>query len=70
MAPFNDIGVRRALNYAVDRGKVAKLVGSDAQPTCQFLPPYIPGYQRYCPYTLDQGKAEFGEHLTSPKPSD
>jgi YVTN family beta-propeller protein len=53
--PFNDIRVRRALNYAVDRGKVGELVGSDAQPTCQFLPPYISGYERYCPYTLDPG---------------
>jgi len=52
VAPFNDLRVRQALNYAVDRGKIARLVGSASQPTCQFLTPYIPGYQRYCPYTL------------------
>ena len=51
-APFTDIRVRRALNYAVDRDKVASLVGLDSQPTCQFLAPVIPGYERYCPYTL------------------
>ena len=53
VAPFTDIRVRRALNYAVDRAKVASLVGLDSHPTCQFLPPYIPGYEPYCPYTLD-----------------
>jgi peptide/nickel transport system substrate-binding protein len=49
VAPFNDIRVRRALNYAVDRGRVAKLVGSAAQPTCQFLPPYIGGLRALLP---------------------
>src|SRR5262249_59253236 len=53
VAPFTDIRVRRALNYAIDRAKVARLLGQASQPTCQALPPYIPGYRRYCPYTLD-----------------
>jgi peptide/nickel transport system substrate-binding protein len=53
VAPFTDVRVRRAVNYAVDRAKVASLVGLDSRPTCQFLAPYIPGYVRYCPYTLD-----------------
>ncbi len=53
VAPFNDIRVRQALNYAVDRAEVARIVGGGAQPTCQALTPWFTGYQRYCPYTLD-----------------
>jgi YVTN family beta-propeller protein len=53
VAPFTDIRVRRALNYAVDRAKVAGLVGLDSRPACQLLPPYVPGYEPYCPYTVD-----------------
>jgi peptide/nickel transport system substrate-binding protein len=51
VAPFNDLRVRQALNYAVDRAEIARLAGAGAQPACQFLPPYIAGYKRYCPYT-------------------
>ena len=53
--PFNDIRVRRALNLALDRTRIVKAYGGAlaAQPTCQILPPGIPGYRRYCPYTSD-----------------
>jgi YVTN family beta-propeller protein len=53
VAPFNDVRVRRALNYAIDRGRIAALLGNYAKPTCQILPPYLSGYRRYCPYTLN-----------------
>jgi peptide/nickel transport system substrate-binding protein len=53
-APFNDVRVRRALNYAVDRGRIAAMYGGPtvATPTCQPLAPGLLGYRRYCPYTL------------------
>jgi peptide/nickel transport system substrate-binding protein len=46
--------MRRAVAYELDRGAVARLAGGSrlARPTCQVLPPGIPGYQPYCPYTL------------------
>ena len=51
--PFNDVRVRRAVNYAVDRSAVIKVYGGPSlgTPTCQVLPPGFPGYQPYCPYT-------------------
>jgi len=54
VAPFNDMRVRRAVSYAIDRQELARLLGQSSRPTCQLLPPgYITGYQRYCPYTLN-----------------
>ena len=56
--PFDDVRVRRAVNFAVDRNVAARastgFIG--AEPTCQILPPDFPGNQRYCPYTLHPGE--------------
>jgi ABC-type transport system substrate-binding protein len=54
-APFNDPAVRRAFSLAADRGRFAALLGGPdlAVPTCQILPPGIPGYQPYCPFSAD-----------------
>ena len=54
--PFTDPRVRQALSYAINRSELSQLLGQDSHPTCQMLPPFIPGYQPYCPYTLDPSR--------------
>ena len=55
--PFDNIDVRRAINFAVDRDRITEILGGEAaaRPTCQQLPPNFPGYQPYCPYTMNPG---------------
>jgi YVTN family beta-propeller protein len=52
--PFDDVRVRRALSFAIDRWKITRMYGGPfvASPTCQPLVPGLLGYRRYCPYTL------------------
>ena len=51
--PFDDVRVRRALNYAVDRDAIVRMYGGrrTGVPACQPLVPGLFGYRRYCPYT-------------------
>jgi peptide/nickel transport system substrate-binding protein len=61
VAPFDNVKVRQALNYATDRAAVVKVWGGPqlATPTCQTLPPDFPGYAAYCPYTTEPGDGKW-----------
>jgi YVTN family beta-propeller protein len=50
--PFDSLDARRAVNFALDRGATGDPFLFDAEPTCQMLPPNVPGYRPYCPYTV------------------
>ena len=58
LAPFNNVKVRQAINFAVDRNAAVKLYGGEklAQPVCTFLPPGFPGHEDDCQYTKGGGK--------------
>ena len=57
--PFDDVRVRRAVNFATDRARMVALWGGSgaAQPACQVVPPSIPGARPYCPYTATPSAA-------------
>ena len=46
-APFNDLKVRQAINYAIDPEALNRIFGGRLHPTQQVLPPGMPGYQEY-----------------------
>jgi peptide/nickel transport system substrate-binding protein len=51
--PFDNLDVRRAVNFATDRARLVELAGGPelVTATCQFIPSGFPGYEPYCPYT-------------------
>lgn len=61
VAPFNNLKVRQALNYAVDRAAIIGLYGGRrlGTATCQILPPKFPAYSPYCPYTVNPGSGRW-----------
>lgn len=55
--PFDDVRVRRAVNFAIDRNVTEELFKGFGTTTCQILPPGFPGRTPYCPYTINPGGA-------------
>jgi peptide/nickel transport system substrate-binding protein len=67
-APFNDVKVRQAVNYAVDAKALERIYAGQITATQQILPPGMPGYEQFELYPHDMGKAE--ELMKEAKPSD
>ena len=59
--PFDNTLARQAVNYAVDRREAVRLMGGDsvARATCQLVPPSMPSYRAYCPYTRGPPDGEY-----------
>lgn len=55
--PFDDLRVRRAVNYAVDPVALARVYGHQLAPTQQILPPGMRGYRKFELYPYDLRKA-------------
>jgi peptide/nickel transport system substrate-binding protein len=57
--PFDKLGVRQAVNYAIDSRALQRVFGGRLQPTCNFLPPGYAGrgFERIdpCPYGNPNG---------------
>ena len=57
LPPFNNVKVRQAVNYAINRNAIIRLYGGPqlATPACTILPPGIPGHASFCDYTAGGG---------------
>ncbi len=59
MKPFDNVKVRQAVNMAVDKNRVCKIINNRAVPANQPLPPAMPGYDKnYKGYSFDPAKAK------------
>ena len=60
LPPFDDPAVRRAVNVAVSREAMARIYGGLMEPSCNFLPRQIPGYEPIepCPYGDPNGPGD------------
>jgi oligopeptide transport system substrate-binding protein len=57
--PFDDKRVRLAVNYAINKARLVKLINSRATPANQVLPPGMPGYDTaFKGYGYDPAKAK------------
>jgi ABC-type transport system substrate-binding protein len=59
MKPLDDVRVRRAINMAINKDRIVKIINNRAAPANQPLPPLMPGYaQGYAGYPYDPAKAK------------
>jgi peptide/nickel transport system substrate-binding protein len=55
--PFDDLRVRRAVNYAIAPGALERIYGGQLHATQQVLPEAMPGHRTFRPYPRDLAKA-------------
>jgi len=58
VAPFDNVKVRQAVNYAINREALIRIYGGLGQPTENVLPPTYPQYQKLNLYPYDLAKAK------------
>jgi peptide/nickel transport system substrate-binding protein len=56
--PFDDVKVRRAVNYAVDPAALERIYAGTVKATQQVLPADMPGYEKFDPYPYNLAKAK------------
>jgi peptide/nickel transport system substrate-binding protein len=56
--PFNDVRVRRAVNYAINPAALERIYAGTIERTQQVLPPQMPGYRKFELYPHDMAKAK------------
>lgn len=67
-APFDDLEVRRAVNYAIDPAALERIYAGSLAATDQILPPGMPGHEAFDLYPHDMAKAK--EMIEAANPSD
>ena len=59
MKPLDKVEVRQAINMAIDKNRIVKIINNRAVPANQPLPPTMPGYDKeYKGYPFDPEKAK------------
>lgn len=59
LKPFDDVRVRQALNMAINKERIIRIINGRATPATQVLPPLMPGYDKdYAGYPYDVAKAK------------
>jgi peptide/nickel transport system substrate-binding protein len=58
VAPFDNLKVRQAVNYAINRDALVRIYGGLAQPTENILPPTYPQYKKHDLYPYNLAKAK------------
>jgi peptide/nickel transport system substrate-binding protein len=56
--PFNDVRVRQAVNYAINRQALVRIFGGLGNPTENILPPTYPQYKKHTLYPYNLAKAK------------